>query len=274
MQTHFGNRHRAILSLTAVAAAALVVASSPSASAQTLDAYWTGAGTYADASGNGNTLTNAGTTFGFGGQAFDLNGSSYLYDPSPSFELAATDFTISVWANFASLDENGAGGLPNTFVGDDDGGGNIPKSVFYLDASDSSLGFLGYNSGPAVFAEAPLISTPSLGSWNMYTVTGNALAGTASFYEDGQFLGTVGGVQFPSPGAALTIGEAEGLGFINGGLADIQVYNGALSPTQISTLYTTQNSLPSAAPEPGDEALVACVVLPMVGAAIGRRRRA
>ena len=75
------------------------------------------------------------------GQAFSLNGSAYLTDPSPAFSLAAANFTISALANFTTLNTSIEPNLPNTLVAQDDGGGVNNKWVMYCDSSDGSPGF-------------------------------------------------------------------------------------------------------------------------------------
>ena len=208
-----------------------------------MNAYWTADGTTADTSGKGNTLTLVnGATYGPGkyGQAFILNGSNqYLSCPSPSFNLVGADFTISLWANFRTFGSGGVSNLPYIFIGEDQGPGYLPKWFFYYNSSTASLGFHVNNSNKASdFAEVPVSVPPTTNTWNMFTVTGKIASASLSFYYNGQFLGQRTNIPFPpDPHTAITIGEAEGAEYLNGGLDDIRIYNAALTDLQVASVY-------------------------------------
>jgi hypothetical protein len=239
----------------AVAALALAAISVP-VQAATLNAYWTLDSTTADASGNSNTLQlNGSPTWvpGLAGDALRLTeGESASTIAPPAFDLMASSFTISLWADFDSFDTGGATSLPNTLIAQDDGGGAHNKWVLYYDSGDHSLGFHWNNGVSSTFAEAPVgTPAPAAGTWNMFTATYDAALHNLNFYYDGHLLGG-NGVFFTShPTSNITLGIAEGIGQFHGALDDVRIYNGALTAAQVQTLYETTGT-----PEPSTWAML------------------
>ena len=145
-------------------------------------------------------------------------------------------FTISVWVNFDVVKQGPAGALPNVFVGQDDGGGELMKWVFFT----SGQGDVSFhiNGTAFIFMSAPLSFTPLPGEWHHYVVT--RLGQSFTFYVDGNSLGSSEHDVFvPNASYPLTIGQAEGLGFLDGRIDDLQIYNEALTPIEIN--FLTQN---------------------------------
>jgi hypothetical protein len=241
-----------------VAGIALAVAISIPAQAATLDAYWTLDSTTADASGNGNTLQLNGSpayVAGIAGNALHLtDGQSASTVAPPPFDLMASSFTISLWANFDSFDGGIATSLPNTLIAQDDGGGANNKWVLYYDSNAHSIGFhvnSGISSG---FFEAPVGSpAPAAGTWNMFTATYNSSTHNLNLYYDGQAIGGNGLFFTAHPTSNITLGIAEGIGQLHGALDDVRIYNGALSAAQVSDLYT---ATATATPEPATWAML------------------
>lgn len=248
--------------------------SNPSDPLPDLLAYWTGDNTLNDSSGNHNTLANHDATFGPGkiNQAFDFNGSSYL-SANPNFQMTSSNFTISLWANLNSYSPGYTGGIPNSFIGQSEGGGEDRKWVFYYDNNRNSLGFHvnNYGSNPRYFAEEPAIQAP-LNTWDMFTVTGNTSAHTLSFYENGTPLGTWTGAHFSLPNAPITIGEAEGLGWVNGAIDDVRIYDDALSQQQVQNLFDSGKST-YVTPEASSFWLTAGLLMLFGGSMVQHKRR-
>jgi hypothetical protein len=208
-----------------------------------LIAYYAADGNANDSVGghDGTMVNGAGFAAGKFGQAFALNGvDQYVSVPdSPAWNFGNNPFTISLWANFASLSQLPIGNLPNTFIGQDEGGGQQNKWVFYYDAADARLAF--HINQPAtpniIFLTSPSPFTPGLGQWHLYSVTSSG--GTYTFYADGVSLGTASSpIGIPDVNAPLAIGEAEGQGFPNGRLDDVRIYNRALSASEIAGLHS------------------------------------
>ena len=114
-------------------------------------------------------------------------------------------------------------------------GGDNNKWVFYS-GEDNKLKFLVNNtaSGQNFLSSESAIESP-VGGWHHFAVTRSG--NTFTFYADGVSLGTansslsIGDVSEP-----LTIGQAEGLGYFDGGLDEIRIYDEALSSEQIGQL--------------------------------------
>jgi len=212
-------------------------------------ASWSGNGNANDsvAGHNGTLVNGAGFASGqFGQEAFQLNGiNQYISVPSSTaWDFGSNPFTIALWANFDSISGRPFGAAGNTLIADDEGGGNQNKWFFsYL--SNGSLGFH-INSGGTgpIFLTSPNQLPVSAGEWNLFAVTKSG--NTYTFYENGTSLGSViNNNPIPAVNARLTIGEAEGLGYFDGRMQVIQIYNQALSQQEIAQL-----SNPTAVPVP------------------------
>ncbi len=204
-------------------------------------AYWSGNGNANDSVGghNGTLVGGASYGAGFGGQqAFLLNGSNgYVSVPdSTAWDFGTNSFRIDVWANFNSISNRSFAQTGNVLIGHDDGSGSTNKWFFsYL-----STGQLGFHinsspSGPADFLTSPTAAPVSTGSWNEFSVT--RFGSTYTFYENGVSLGSVTDANYgsiPIATQSLTIGQAEGQGWFNGSLEDIQISSPAPVPEPTS----------------------------------------
>lgn len=206
-----------------------------------LIASWSGDGNANDSvnsAHNGTLVNGAGFSSGQIGQAFRLDGSSdFISVPdNNAWAFGTGDFSISLWASFDSVRHDTYRRLPNVFIGHSPGAGTQGKWVFFYD-DDGYLMFLnGPNSTLGVdFLRSPRTFFPTLGEWYNFTVTRSG--GSYTFYVDGVSLGTATStVPTPNVTGRLTIGQAEGLGYFDGRLDEIQIYNNALSPTEVAGL--------------------------------------
>ncbi len=227
---------------------ALLLAAVPEARAD-LIASWSGNGNAKDSAGghDGTLIGGAGFGPGLFGQAFALNGvNQYISVPSSSaWGFGGNPFTLSVWVDFNQIRQGAVGSLPNVFLADDDGPGNVSKWAFFYDGKGDLSFHVNGSQGPA-FVTAPTSFVATTEEWYNFTMTRSGDVYT--FYADGVSLGTATGPStIPTPTAPLTIGESEGLGYIDGRLENVQVYNTALSAAQVAQL--------SAVPEPGGMSL-------------------
>lgn len=246
--------------LKAAAGIALAATLIQPVQAASLDAYWTLDSTTADSSGNGNTLQLNGSPAyiaGVSGDALNLtDGQSASTIAPPSFDLMTSGFTISLWADFSSFDTGAAASFPNTLIAQDDGSGAHNKWVLYYDSNTHALGFY-WGNGPSssAFEAGVGSSAPTTGTWNMFTAT-YAPSHGLDLYYDGQAIG-VDGVFFTAhPTSDITLGIAEGIGQLHGALDDVRIYDGALSGTEIASLYSSTLASQSAVPEPGTWAMM------------------
>jgi hypothetical protein len=219
---------------------ALLLAISDAASARAdLIAHYAAEDNANDSADGHNGTPVGAVTYGAGkfGDAFQFNGSPYISVPDdPAWTLGPDPFTISVWANFNFISGGGLGSLPNVFVGHDAGPFDQPKWVFFYDGSGHLAFHINGPSGPVFLTPGTTIA-PVTAEWHNYAIARNATL--YSFYYDGAFLGAVADhTTIPDANAPLTIGQAEGLGHINGSLDDIRIYDTALSPSEIAILQT------------------------------------
>ena len=237
-----------------------------------LVAYYPFNGNANDASGNGNNgqaLSAVLTTdrFGISGHAYQFNGvnadilaanQSYLSFPNGG------DLTISIWATLNSMPSS-----VMHLIGMDNGAFDNPK--WLLDYGQLALPppFVGPSNyvhfivtgakgdGQAYFLQSTLY-TPALGTWHQYVVSkegsdyalyidGLKTSGATNYMNDAGVVrvGVTGPSAIPSGiTAPLSMGEAEGAGWLDGKLDDVRIYNRALSAAEVQQLYAYE-SVPS-----------------------------
>ncbi len=192
--------------------------------------WWPGDGNAMDVVGGNNGTLQGGATYGTGevGQAFSFNGTGYASVPhSPLWDFNANDFTIELWANF-----NSVGGW-ETFVADDNGSGNNPKWFFSIGYDGAGLAFCKNNYG-SVTGLHPF--SPATQQWYHIAIT--RAGSTWTFYVNGASIGTdTDSDALQTTTAPLTIGQAEGQGYFNGLLDEVSIYNRALAPNEIASIY-------------------------------------
>ena len=199
--------------------------------------WWPGEGNAEDIQSGHNGAPQNGVTFDAGkvGQAFRLDGGNdYVQMPdNPAWAFGSNSFTLDLWVNFDAVRGGGVGSLPNVFLGQDEGGGNTRKWVFFY--GDGGLTF--HINGPAGSGFiGPVAFTPIVSQWHHLALTRSG--STYSFYADGTLLGTrTSALAIPDVNAPLTIGQAEGLGFVDGRLDEIDIFDRALSTAEILSIY-------------------------------------
>ena len=231
---------RAEISFLSAVTIALIAASffAPTAHAG-LIASWSGDGDADDsvAGRNGTLVNGAGFDSGRFGQSFRLDGvNDYVSVPDDDVWTFGSDpFTISLWANFDVIKPGSLEQAPNLFIGHDQGSGAQSKWVLFYD-DDGNLVFH-INGTGSVFLTSPTTFFATVGQWHHFALTRSG--STYTFYADGVSLGTRTASQLiPNANAALTFGQAEGLGFFDGRLDDIKIFDEDLSAMQISQLST------------------------------------
>lgn len=211
-------------------------------------AFWSGNGNANDSvGGNNGTLVNgAGYAAGqFGQQAFSLASASSQYisvPDSPVWDFGSSPFSIAMWVNFTSISSAGIGAGGNALMGHNEGSGGNNK-WFFSYVSDGTLGFHINDGGSGVFLTSPTASAVSAGIWNLFAITRDG--STYTFYENTTSLGTVSnGTVIPSIAAPLTIGQAgEGIGYVDGRLQNVEIFNTALSASEIAALVPEPSNL-------------------------------
>ncbi|MDE2507430.1 MAG: LamG domain-containing protein [Planctomycetota bacterium] len=190
-------------------------------------AFWSGNGTANDSTGahDGTLVNGAGYAAGLNGrQAFQFNGvNQYMSAPaSTDFAFGHSAFSISLYANFSEVKTGPITDIPNVFIGNDEGPGNVNKWIFFYDGS----GHLAFHinspgSGP-IFLSSPTTFFPTVGAWNDFAVTESG--GKYTFYVNGNSLGSVtNGTNIPFANGPLTIGQVEGAGYFHGLMQDVLI---------------------------------------------------
>ncbi len=203
-------------------------------------AWWPGDGHTHDVQG-GHTGKLVNAIYGTGevGQAFSFNGSNaYVQVPNSAvWGFGTEDLTIDVWANFTAVRNSGdIGRLDNVFIGDDNGPEDQNKWVFALSAGVLTFHINGPNIGPQFLAQTPFSPTP--GTWYLLAVT--KAAGTYTIWINGvPSSGTsqTYTISIPRPTAPLTIGEAEGLGYFDGLIDEVEIFTRALDESELQAIF-------------------------------------
>ena len=232
-------RHRATLLAVALtlagatlsfppAANAIVCASAPAG----LIARWPGDGSTAEvAHGRNGTLVDN-TTFAAGlvGQAFSFDGSgdTATIPDDPDWTLGTNDFTIDTWVNFTADT-----GHPMALIASDQGVGVQPKWILWR--ANGELGF--YVNGDTISAAW----TPTNGQWYHVAVTRSGT--TFTMYIDGASVATsTDTVDITDASGPLTLGSAEGDFWMYGLIDEPEMYQRALSDTEIAAIHTQSSA--------------------------------
>jgi hypothetical protein len=167
-----------------------------------------------------------------GQQAFQFDGvNQYMSAPaSTDFAFGTSSFSIGLWANFAEIKTGPITSAPNVFIANTDGAGDLNKWIFFYDGSGHLVFHINSPASGPIFLSSPITFTPTVGSWNYYSVTD--IGGTYTFYVDGNSLGSVtNGTSIPFANAPLTIGEAN-----DGPTGHAGYFDGLIQNVQISSI--------------------------------------
>lgn len=202
--------------------------------------WWKGDGNGANAAGGPAASLLGGVGFYSGplGTAFSLNGTSaYLSVPdSPLWAFGQTDLSIALWVAFNSLPSNHSLQFPDAvFAGNNEGSGNLNKWVFGLGNGNLFFHTNSSSAGPRYFAQTPF--SPVLGRWYHLAVTRKVGHGYGMYVNGVLLTSEMNFDPVPDAAAPLTIGQTEGLGFLNGYLNQVQIYRRTLASTEVAELY-------------------------------------
>ena len=212
--------------------------------------YWKfdeGSGTSAaDSSGAGNTgTTQNAPTWGAGkiNNALTLNGTTQRVNvPDAASLRLAGSWTVSSWVNAAALP---ASGQRATFVDRDDSSGN-GNYLIGIDntASCTGLGWrVKFDTSGGVSNFVCYVATINTGTWYHLTGVWDSTAKNLMIYLNGALVATQNipsNVPTSNSGVSLALGTNVPLAqYFNGTIDDVRVYNRALSPSDVLTLYNT-----------------------------------
>ena len=208
-------------------------------------AWWTGDGHPLDWVGTNHAALqgSVGYSPGVVNQGFSLNGTTdFLQVPNtPAWPHGTNAFTIDLWVNFS------AAGTGRTLVGHNNGPGQVDKWMFWL--NDQQLRFYAVNAGGGSDNVGNARFLPATNQWYHLAVTRSGT--TFTFYINGGSVSTNSSiVSVPAATAPLTIGAAEGSGFVPGLMDDIRIYNRTLSASEILGIYTAGTAGMCSPPNP------------------------
>jgi hypothetical protein len=179
---------------------------------------------------------DAGYAPGYVRRGFRMPGSpSYVQVPdSADWNLSDRAFTIEFWVMWNTVRDSIIG-LPDTiFIGNDESGGNRNKWFFARGGGVLNFHVNSPTLGPIFFCQTPF--TPVVGVWYHLAITRQG--SDYRIYANGELLVMEQReLIIPDAEAPLTIGQAEGLGYIDGILDEMTLYHRALSHNEIQMIY-------------------------------------
>jgi hypothetical protein len=216
--------------------------------------WWPFNGNANDESGNGNDGTVNGATlttdrFGIQNHCYNFDGTTnYILITNSLLPANATSYSISMWINpnifFNNYSELMCDRGTLTYahkyrIGTSDNGAQLQPGTFYCLMGDG-------------FGETHCYDTTylNLNLWSHYTVVYNSILGEMRAYKNGNLtdvnLSSGSGGGYPNQTTPTYIGKSispSGLDFgFHGLIDDIGVWNRALTPQEITALYTASNN--------------------------------
>jgi len=190
-----------------------------------LVSWWRGQGDATDALGVHNGTLSGGVSFPAGevGQAFSLNGADGEVDLGNWFNLQT--FSVALWVNAGASQVISADIIDNNH-------NNFRSWV--VQYNNTGLQFFWYSSD---FGFIPFNLTPN--TWQYLVITLDS-SYVAQVYLDGQLQGSIAGAHGITYDGTqfLRLGRwGSGGRYFNGMLDEVDVYNRALSASEIATLY-------------------------------------
>jgi WD40 repeat protein len=202
-------------------------------------AWWRADGNAKNSVGDNHGELKGGVTFspGIAGKAFRLDGSTrYVEVPrSDLWGFGRRDFSIELWVQFHALTPSPREGKINViFIGCDEG--VLDRNKWFFGHGGESLFFHINQATRRGFSLAQAPFSPDLHQWYHLAVTRNR--DTFTIYVNGAPVSSQTiTVTIPNPDAPLTIGQAEGLGFVNGLIDEVAMYDRALGAAEVKARW-------------------------------------
>ena len=196
----------------------------------------------ADTSGNANNGTLVGgPTFGPGpsgfGNALQVDLGKYVSLPSPSaLSLNSHDFTVVAWVNATAFSGLGGYGSDWALLGNQSGPDGLH---LVLRGGQPYMGFLGNDLGSG--------SSLSTNTWYQIAWQYQVAGGVMTMFLNGAQIASGGGHAAFNGSGATFIGRCceawDSPRYAKGAIDDVQIYNRALTPTEVSSLSTPITAL-------------------------------
>jgi cysteine-rich repeat protein len=209
-------------------------------------AWWPGDSNANDIRGGDNGTLQGGATFGSGAvdQAFSLGGNGDFVEVPDSdlWAFGTNDFTIDLWATFATSCSSQLNNPNCVFVATDEGGGPQNKWLFGVGplsaAGGATVIFFHINSptSPDPFLARSQF-TPVAGRWYHFAITKRS--GLYTIYVDGAPVSSeANSTPVPNVNAPLLIGKGENALTFPGLLDEVEIFNRALDPSEIEAIFS------------------------------------
>ncbi len=208
----------------------------PASAASNLISHWSADGDATDSQGNNSGTLENGAGFAPGeiGQAFNFQNGSYV-NAGTSASLAPATITVEYWIYGRSVNSDYTQPIsrwghntssPDSWIFD-----YAPNDDFYFSVVNTS----------GTQANAGTTAPLALNAWHFIAGTYNGT--TVSLYVDGQLAGTAaltGAIQNNSSTTSIGTKFADGTTHysFNGLVDDVGIYNRALTPSELSSIYT------------------------------------
>ncbi|MET0018683.1 MAG: LamG-like jellyroll fold domain-containing protein [Candidatus Thiodiazotropha sp. 6PLUC1] len=168
-----------------------------------------------------------------GSLRFDGRNDYVAVADSDLWSFGSNNFTLEFWANFDAAGGGSIGHPGDIFIGHDDGPGTRNKWFFALGGGALNFHINGRSTGSRFFPRAPF--SPTVGEWYHLAITRDGSLYT--IYVNGEPAASTTDTRIiPNSSAPLTIGQAEFLGFMNGRLDEVSIYNRALSEDELRAI--------------------------------------
>ena len=144
----------------------------------------------------------------------------------------ASSYSVSAWVNMTNTTTY------NTVIGES----GTNADAFYLQYSKAYNAWTfiapsSDSSSPTSWAHVSASTAPALNTWTHLVGTYSAATNTMSLYVNGSLAGTTTNNNAWDATGDLYAGSAGGSNYFPGSLSDIQFYNYALTPNQVTALY-------------------------------------
>ncbi|WP_316743236.1 LamG-like jellyroll fold domain-containing protein [Streptomyces sp. MK7] len=191
-----------------------------------------------DSSGTGNTAQATGVTWGDGAANFAGTSGQQIATNAPVLDTSAS-YTVSAWVKMSSLPTHNATVVAQT------GTANSAFMLQYNYAHTSaplwSMEQTSKDASGTSFPAAYSTAVPTTGDWTQLVGVFDASTGAVKIYVNGTLSGSGTDTTPWNATGPLTIGQAKYAGsatdFLPGGVSNVQVYQRALSATEVSSLY-------------------------------------
>lgn len=164
-----------------------------------------------------------------------FNGTNYVSVPQNSlWSFGSKDFSFEFWVNFDTPQGGSIGHPSSIFVGCDEGPNNRNKYFFALGGGYLEFHINGPGIGPKFFPLVPF--NPSVARWYHLAIVRSGYSYT--IFINGVPAGTaMDSDVIPTPNAPLTIAQSELIGFLQGRMDELTIYNRALSNAEVQAIY-------------------------------------